>query len=541
MTLDDKTEEGYLPHDAEEIGLYEYYHYEDRRIGKDEIISELEERGISADELKGFHKNLRIFERAYLLLHDIPKDIANSYCPLPIDDEDESTKYIFYEESRAKCIEYFHKESISPEDALRLIARYDSRFKIAAYDMIHNHFLPEQANKYDHRFNADEVYSFLRNKISPEEANFYPSTVDAKMINFLRLENINLTNYPKESIEKIGKLLNLIKKQFGPEIYTQDFSIIGTGMNGIVIRFQDIALKFSENIPHESRLMRKAISANKGDLEYVVRITDNNPPSYTDDYLLAEHEREEAIRELQENNPLLNIDDLDENELTGLLSEYKEESDFFYYQKHHPAKDLNKLQDKLFSWLIPLEGETLETVLNKKSKLPYEKCTRYSRDILNGILELRNAGIYHRDLHPKNIIVAEKVDVDVPERAIIIDLGEATDNPNEIYQGNRAYGGNNDLISLGQLMYKMATGQNLFNESLDFTCYSAVKDGVKTVREEVYDNPQKKDEYLSKVRENIEDRELSEIIIELLDDDLWTQPSLERVQEMQKVLVNYKL
>lgn len=181
-----------------------------------------------------------------------------------------------------------------------------------------------------------------------------------------------------------------------------------------------------------------------------------------------------------------------------------------------------------------IPGSNLEVYLRKYGRLDVSQVMHYGYNILMGLLELRNANIYHRDLHDRNILIS-----DLTDTAIIVDLSEADSNPLSIHAGNRAYGGNNDLISLGQLMYKMSTGSNLFNESSGFSCYSAVKNGIKTVREQTYDEPAKLEGCLAKVCKEVPGT-LNDIIVFLLNDDLWIQPSLEKVQEAKKMFEVYK-
>ncbi|MBU1030738.1 MAG: phosphotransferase, partial [Nanoarchaeota archaeon] len=144
------------------------------------------------------------------------------------------------------------------------------------------------------------------------------------------------------------------------------------------------------------------------------------------------------------------------------------------------------------------------------------------------------AGIYHRDLHDRNIMIDEEND-----KAIIIDLGTATTNPNISNPQNRLYGGNNDLISLGQLMYKMATGHNLFNEENGQSQQSPTKNHIKTEREKAYETKETLQPYLNKVKENIQESNLAKLITNILDDKLWTQPDKEKVEETKKTIEEY--
>jgi len=180
-----------------------------------------------------------------------------------------------------------------------------------------------------------------------------------------------------------------------------------------------------------------------------------------------------------------------------------------------------------------INGDSLENSLKQEGPFPAETVLKYGTDILNGIWELRNAGLYHNDLHDRNIMIDKDND-----RAVIIDLGTSTENPEEVNPLNRAYGGNNDLISLGQLMYKMATGHNLFKESPGFTFYSEVKEGIRSKREEVYSTFSKKREYLDKVRCDVPGK-LGELIEELLNDELMLQPSMKNVHDAKAMFERY--
>lgn len=177
-------------------------------------------------------------------------------------------------------------------------------------------------------------------------------------------------------------------------------------------------------------------------------------------------------------------------------------------------------------------GHSLEQILyGKQRSLPYSEVLDYGAGILNGIRELREAGIFHRDINPWNVMISKD------GKPIVIDLGVATANPDELYPGNRAFGGNNDLISLGLLMYRMATGNALFNdEHPERTRDNEAKDAIKAAREGAYDNGRAGlHPYLDKVRQDVKDPKLSGMIVTLLDDDLWKQPTLQRVYDMQKV------
>ena len=79
-----------------------------------------------------------------------------------------------------------------------------------------------------------------------------------------------------------------------------------------------------------------------------------------------------------------------------------------------------------------IRGSTLQKLLYEEGLFSSEQVIRYSSDLLNGIREMHEAGVYHRDLHDRNILIERHHD-----KAVIIDLGLATTDPNDIfYEGN---------------------------------------------------------------------------------------------------------
>jgi hypothetical protein len=151
-------------------------------------------------------------------------------------------------------------------------------------------------------------------------------------------------------------------------------------------------------------------------------------------------------------------------------------------------------------------GDSLKTIMGKKL-LSLDKTYHYSLEIFNGLQELRQAGIYqHRDIRPANIMVDEE-----KERAIIIDLGIATTDPLDLPKDNRRYGGPNDLVSLGQVMYKMATGEHIFaeSESMERTIYA---DKLKDHRDWIYEEDKRLGPYLRIVNETVTDDKVADLI-----------------------------
>lgn len=183
-------------------------------------------------------------------------------------------------------------------------------------------------------------------------------------------------------------------------------------------------------------------------------------------------------------------------------------------QDYHGSKQKNILKIKgepLNKVALELEyigKDSLESILKKQSFLPKDKAVKYASDIMNGLIEMRQSGVlYHRDIRPANILINKQED-----SAVIIDFGIATTNRKALPHCNRRYGGY-DLISLGQLMYKMITGEHIFAESksMEKTTFAQK---IKDYRDRVYSDRAgtllKK--HLEQIDEKIQDEKLKMLI-----------------------------
>lgn len=195
-----------------------------------------------------------------------------------------------------------------------------------------------------------------------------------------------------------------------------------------------------------------------------------------------------------------------------------------------------------------IAGDSLENIISNR-RLGVWKTIRYAYDLISGLNEMRDAGIYyHRDLRPANVMIDEETD-----RAVIIDLGIATTDKHymqRIYKicqetgvfptKNRRFGGPNDLVSLGQIMYLMATGEHLFfnpetgegSESISRT-FSSVADMINDYRTKVYldESGELLDRHLKQVDENVKDSDLAFLIKECLTAKNYDYGLMKRVFE----------
>jgi serine/threonine protein kinase len=429
------------------------------------------------------------------------------------------------------------------------------------------------ADKYGKRFNGFDIAHLVMGKCPPKRANMYYRTL--KKIKMpkrdplfpeswgLRIATLNLIQLTPEIINglnnkrkrNIAKTFSSIEgAMWSPHLYGEkvnrgyvgDYSLLEVGGSAVILHKKEpgkeAAWKFSKNSFYEARLLLKL-----NEPKNVVRLKNR-----------------EAIA-------------------SSLISKDKIAIELEYIYGATLEDYIGVMNDK------SPERKLLNAIFGKENYPSKRKILKYSADILNGIHELRQAGIYHRDLHGKNIM-HDRMD----DKMVIIDLDAATENPKEVHNLNRLYGGNNDLISLGQLMYKMMTGNNLFNEGREFSYYSTVKNKVKTVRERAYDTPSLKQEYLSKIKTDVLDalertypyggilssnplnkplsdksnriveearkeavkyarqrkskylsmekpyaEKISNLIVKLLDRDLWTQPSMNEVEEMRGLFRRY--
>ncbi len=155
-----------------------------------------------------------------------------------------------------------------------------------------------------------------------------------------------------------------------------------------------------------------------------------------------------------------------------------------------------------------INGKTLEQIVGKEI-INSEKIIGYAGGIFNGLLELKQAGIYHhRDIRPANIMIREGDD-----QAVILDLGIATKDKDALPKDNKRFGGPNDLVSLGQVTYFMATSKHLFLDS-DSMHVTKIKRSIADEREKVYADVSGKllEEYLLKVEKDVPDDKVKSLI-----------------------------
>lgn len=421
------------------------------------------------------------------------------------------------------------------------ICQYDRRFQrpIDIMKLVSAWCPPTEANKYSTKFKAHEIATLFRNEVNAEQAETYHD-------NFNSYEIVALVKSGCPADQALKYLYtNLI--QAGCPADQAIKHICGIDKN-----------KIFEEITH-----RKPITDNPlTDLFQKIRVTEGiwfpyisgHPPNCNMDdghiisvlYSLKLSPQEMAKFSNQKKKALLNLfrklaydTSLGPGEKWGDYSLigtgahaavlFKDGNAFKFsfdiqkeiklLKKLKNPQNVVKLKEKSQSGacngidscieLEYIEGDSLENILNQNHSLLPDKILKYAFGMINGLIELRQVGIfYHRDIRPSNIIIDKEKD-----RPVIIDLGIATTNRKAGSKDNRRYGGANDLVSLGQVMYKMATGDHIFakSKSMDRTIYAQK---IKDYRDEIYsDNTGKLlKAYLKRVDRTIKDEQLKVLI-----------------------------
>ncbi|CAD8071326.1 unnamed protein product [Paramecium primaurelia] len=152
--------------------------------------------------------------------------------------------------------------------------------------------------------------------------------------------------------------------------------------------------------------------------------------------------------------------------------------------------------DQQFYYIITdfIDGRTLHTeLLSRPTGLSISQTLKVMFQILNAVIYIHKKGIMHRDINPHNVMLSENVK--------LIDFGLARKIKNQIifpiagtpgymapevinYKQDKPYDEKADIFSLGCVLYKMLTGENLFHKNKNN--FQENKDGYFQLRK----NPQ---------------------------------------------------
>lgn len=355
-------------------------------------------------------------------------------------------------------IELF-RTGCGPEEADKYNKRFDGWTIANLYNCLY-WLKPEEINKeidkYDKRFDGHDIVTLLKAGCSPKDANGYSPRFNTKIISILH--NIGLTpdKITQDKQEILIGLFNEISISLSESHY---YGLLGTGASGIVLL----------NKKQEFKRLREGV---------IKKIKEKTAWKFA----------------------------------KNICKEYLLLKKIYDYHKGK-QKNITEIKGEpkgeIALKIGHIIGDSLENILKKHPSLPNNKILKYGSDIINGLIEMRQAGIwYHRDIRPANIIIDEKND-----KAVIIDLGIATTDRHALPKDNRRYGGINDLVSLGQVMYKMATGKHLFvkSKSMEKTIHAQK---IKDYRDKVYSDETGKllASHITQVDKTVQDEQLKTLI-----------------------------
>jgi serine/threonine protein kinase len=125
-------------------------------------------------------------------------------------------------------------------------------------------------------------------------------------------------------------------------------------------------------------------------------------------------------------------------------------------------------------WLVLeyVEGVTLDDVMQKSKKLPEAFACAVALEVCRALSHAHAHGVVHRDVQPKNVLIAQDGSLKLANFSIAFD--ERMPTAPELLEGGTGYGGpsymspeqilgeradgRSDLFSLGVLLYEMLSG-----------------------------------------------------------------------------------
>ncbi len=307
-------------------------------------------------------------------------------------------------------------------------------------------------------------------------------------------------NNLKEEAQITEELKNLIKKE---NKYKKARKVLEKGQ----ARDLDELIECSEFSANKGDLFLKILGSGVSGTTYKVYCTDLN--------------KERAIKVLKEEIPTQEAKLLAELDHPNIVKVY-------YSGKNFVTRNRKPVYAILMEYV---EGKTLAEVMkeNPKGIKEYDRVDSYFLQLSAVVNYLMSKSVTHGDLNLNNIIITKnKIDnlnfnledihrveriedkyeylislrgIKNPEFIKIFDFGIAKKDQTKDLENNRRYGGENDLQSLGQIMYKIITGKNLFNATEDVT-NTKIADTIKEERKRIYNDSKLFNEKLEEIEEN---------------------------------------
>jgi serine/threonine-protein kinase len=149
-----------------------------------------------------------------------------------------------------------------------------------------------------------------------------------------------------------------------------------------------------------------------------------------------------------------------------------------------------------------LEGESLERVLHRRTRLPWQEVANLGIHLCAALRHAHDKGVFHRDLKPANLMITREGIIKLTDFGIAKDtasisltasnvtVGTAAYMSPEQCRGRRDINHKTDLYSLGIVFYELLTGKtpftgttpmDVFLQHANNTDYKRVNDIVNEV------------------------------------------------------------
>src|SRR5262245_9063465 len=135
---------------------------------------------------------------------------------------------------------------------------------------------------------------------------------------------------------------------------------------------------------------------------------------------------------------------------------------------------VGKFQGSLYYAMEYIEGESLDHVLGRRERLPWEEVVQFGRQLCAALQHAHEQGVIHRDLKPSNLMVLPDGTLKLTDFGIAKDpnltqltsanctVGTASYMSPEQCRGERVLTHKSDLYSLGIVFYELLTGKKPF-------------------------------------------------------------------------------
>jgi len=161
----------------------------------------------------------------------------------------------------------------------------------------------------------------------------------------------------------------------------------------------------------------------------------------------------------------------------GAMARFDREAAILKQLKHpHIVRLLavGKYRQTPFIAMEYVEGESLDRILLRRTKLSWEDVVSYGKQLCEALQHAHDKGIVHRDLKPSNLMVTREGVLKLTDFGIAKDtdvtaltganstIGTAAYMSPEQCRGDKTLGAKSDLYSLGVCLYELLTGKKPF-------------------------------------------------------------------------------